>query len=67
MQQRQRHAALNAAFDTLEEAERYVMDAIYNQEIKMSDIGETLGVSGARVSQIAAQVIKKLRARLHES
>ena len=64
--QRQRQAALNAAFDTLEEAERYVMDAIYNKEIKMSDIGETLGVSGARVSQIASGVIKKLRARLHE-
>ena len=67
MQQRQRQAALNAAFDTLEEAERYVMEAIYNHEIKMSDIGETLGVSGARVSQIASAVIKKLRARLHDS
>jgi len=67
IQQRQRTAALNAAFDTLEEAERYVMEAIYNHEIKMSDIGETLGVSGARVSQIASAVIKKLRARLHDA
>lgn len=67
LQQRQRQAALNAAFDTLEEAERYVMEAIYSHEIKMSDIGETLGVSGARVSQIAAQVVKKLRARLHDA
>ena len=67
IQQRQRTAALNAAFDTLEEAERYVMEAIYNREIKMSEIGETLGVSGARVSQIASAVIKKLRARLHDA
>jgi RNA polymerase sigma factor for flagellar operon FliA len=67
LQQRQRQVALNAAFDTLEEAERYVMEAIYNHEIKMSDIGETLGVSGARVSQIASAVIKKLRARLHDA
>jgi RNA polymerase sigma factor for flagellar operon FliA len=67
LQQRQRHAALNAAFDTLEEAERYVMEAIYDRDIKMSDIGATLGVSGARVSQIASAVVKKLRARLHDA
>lgn len=67
LQQRQRHAALNAAFDTLEEAERYVMESIYKGEVTLSGIGETLGVSGARVSQIAAGIVKKLRGRLRDA
>lgn len=64
LQQRQRHAALNAAFDALEEAERYVMDAIYKQEMSLREIGETLGVSESRVSRIASDIVAKLRIRL---
>lgn len=66
LQQRQRHAALNAAFDALEEAERYVMEAIYKKEMSLRDIGLTLGVSESRVSRIATEIVAKLRLRLRD-
>jgi RNA polymerase sigma factor for flagellar operon FliA len=66
LQQRQRHAALHAAFDALEEVERYVMEAIYDRELPLRDIGAVLGVSESRVSQIAAEIVTKLRRRLRE-
>jgi RNA polymerase sigma factor for flagellar operon FliA len=66
LQQRQRHAALNAAFDALEEAERFVMEAIYDRGASLRDIGQTLGVSESRVSQMSAEIVAKLRRRLRE-
>ena len=66
LQMRQRHAALHAAFDALEEAERYVMQSIYDQELGLRDIGRQLGVSEGRVSQMSAQIVAKLRRRLRE-
>ena len=66
LQQRQRHVALNAAFDALEEAERYVLESIYKHDLPLSDIGQTLGVSASMVSRIAAGVLAKLRIRLRQ-
>lgn len=66
LQQRQRHAALNAAFDALEEAERFVMEAIYDRGASLRDIGQTLGVSESRVSQMSAEIVAKLRRRLRD-
>jgi len=66
VQQRQRHAALNAAFDALEEAERYVMESIYDRELGLRDISEKLGVSEGRVSQMSAEIVAKLRRRLRQ-
>jgi RNA polymerase sigma factor for flagellar operon FliA len=66
LQQRQRHAALNAAFDALEEAERYVMESIYKHGMTLRDIGETLGVSESRVSRMASEIVAKLRIRLRD-
>lgn len=66
LQQRQRHVALNAAFDALEEVERYVMESIYRHDRPLRDIGQALGVSESRVSQISAEVVAKLRRRLRE-
>ncbi|HJV60576.1 MAG TPA: sigma-70 family RNA polymerase sigma factor [Albitalea sp.] len=66
LQQRQRHAALNAAFDALEEAERYVMQSIYKEGRTLRDIGQTLGVSESRVSRMAADIVAKLRIRLRD-
>ena len=66
LQQRQRHAALNAAFDTLEEAERFVMEAIYKHGTSLRDLGETLGLSESRVSRISAEIVAKLRLRLRD-
>jgi RNA polymerase sigma factor for flagellar operon FliA len=66
LQQRQRHAALNAAFDALEEVERFVMESIYDRDMGLREIGETLGVSESRVSQMSAEIVAKLRKRLRE-
>lgn len=64
LQQKQRHAILSAAFDTLEAVERYVMESIYDEHRTLRTIGEDLGVSEARVSQIHAEVVAKLKMRL---
>src|SRR5262245_4366881 len=66
LQQRQRHAALSAAFDTLEEAERYVMESIYEHGLPLREIGQTLGVSESRVSQMSSAIVAKLRRRLRD-
>jgi RNA polymerase sigma factor for flagellar operon FliA len=66
VQLRQRHAALNAAFDALEEAERYVMESIYDRQLGLRDIGAKLGVSEGRVSQMSAEIIAKLRRRMRQ-
>ena len=66
LQLRQRHIALNAAFDTLEEAERYVMEAIYQRGTPLRDIGETLGLSESRVSRMSTEIVAKLRLRLRD-
>jgi RNA polymerase sigma factor for flagellar operon FliA len=66
LQQHQRHAALNAAFDALEEAERYVMESIYKHDMPLRDIGQTLGVSESRVSRMASEIVAKLRLRLRQ-
>ena len=64
LQQRERHAALNAAFDALEDAERFTMESIYDHGLTLREIGEALGVSESRVSQMSAGIIAKLRARM---
>jgi RNA polymerase sigma factor for flagellar operon FliA len=66
LQQRQRHAALSAAFDTLEEAERYVLESIYEHGLPLRQIGQTLGVSESRVSQMSAAIVAKLKRRLRD-
>ena len=66
LQQHQRHVALNAAFDALEEAERYVMESIYREGKSLRDIGEVLGVSESRVSRMSTDIIAKLRRRLRD-
>jgi RNA polymerase sigma factor for flagellar operon FliA len=66
LQQRQRHAALNAAFDALEEAERYVMESIYKNDMSLRDIGQVLGVSESRVSRMSTEIVAKLRRRLRD-
>lgn len=64
VQQRERLAALHAAFDALDEIERFVMESIYDQDMDLRDIGKVLGVSGARVSQMSTAIVDKLRRRL---
>ena len=63
---RSRHAALSVAFDALEEAERFVMESIYDRGIALRDIGETIGVSESRVSQMSAAIVAKLKRRMRD-
>ena len=62
LQQCQRHAALNAAFDALEEAERFVIEAIYKHSTSLRVIGETLGIERVAVSRM--QCADRCEARL---
>jgi len=66
LQVRQRHEALNAAFDALEERERFVMEQLYQREASMGEVAETLGLSTARISQINNEVVAKLKRRLRD-
>lgn len=64
LQQRQRHSAVNAAFDALEAAERFVMESLYKDGNTLREVGEALGVSESRVSRMSAEIVAKLRLRL---
>lgn len=66
LQARQRHEALNAAFDALEERERFVIRQLYQGDASMSQVAEQLGLSTARISQINNEVVAKLRRRLRD-
>ena len=66
LQRRQRVAALNAAFDTLEERERTMMKLIYERGLDHGDTAQSMGVSPSRVSQMHAAVVEKFRRRLRD-
>jgi RNA polymerase sigma factor for flagellar operon FliA len=66
LQQRQRHQALNAAFDALEARERFVLEQLYERDASMSEVAQQLGVSTARVSQLNHEIVAKLRRRLRD-
>lgn len=56
--------SLAAAIRTLPEREQLVMSLYYEQELNLREIGEVLGVTESRVSQIHGRIMLKLRARL---
>jgi RNA polymerase sigma factor for flagellar operon FliA len=56
--------AVVQAIDGLPERERLVMSLYYVEELNLKEIGEVLGVSESRVSQILSAVVKKLRQNL---
>lgn len=59
-------AALAQAIDTLPERERLLMSLYYNDELNLKEIGEVLGVSESRVSQIHSQTVVRLRSKLRD-
>lgn len=59
--------ALAAAIDSLSETERLVLTLYYYEELTLKEIGEVLGVTESRVSQIHAKTILKLRGKLRRS
>ena len=56
--------AVTDAISQLPEREQLVMQLYYVEEFNLKEIGETLGVSESRVSQILSSVVKKLRGTL---
>ena len=56
--------AVTDAIAELPEREQLVMQLYYVEEFNLKEIGETIGVSESRVSQILSSVVKKLRGTL---
>ena len=57
-------AHLARAIDGLPEREKLVLALYYDEELNLKEIGEVIGVSESRVSQIHSQAALRLRARL---
>ena len=57
-------AELVYAIEILPERERMLMGMIYEQEMNLREIGEVLGVSESRVSQLHSQAVARLRSRI---
>ncbi len=58
--------ALAQAISQLPERERLVLALYYDEELNLKEIGQIIGVSESRVSQIHSQAALRLRARLTE-
>jgi len=56
--------ALKKYIKDLPERERVILALYYYEELTLSDIGQVLGVSESRVSQIMSATLKKLRKKL---
>jgi len=56
--------ALADAIESLPEKERLVVALYYDEELNLKEIGEVLGVSESRVSQISSQAMLRLRSKL---
>jgi RNA polymerase sigma factor for flagellar operon FliA len=58
--------ALVEAIQVLPEKEQLMMSLYYNDELNLKEIGEVLGVSESRVSQIHGQALARVRAQMSE-
>jgi RNA polymerase sigma factor for flagellar operon FliA len=56
--------ALGHAIDTLPEKERLAVTLYYNEDLNLKEIGEILGLTESRISQIISQAMVRLRSRL---
>ncbi len=59
-------SALVHAIEHLPEREGLVLSLYYDEELNLREIGEVLGVSESRVSQIHSKAVVRLRSRLGE-
>lgn len=66
LERRRRHVALGEAVEALDERERAVMEMIYEHGLDQGDVASTLGLSAARMSQIHAGIVAKLKRRLRD-
>ena len=56
--------ALTDAVAELPERDQLLMNLYYIEELNLKEIGEVLGVTESRVSQLLTAVVKKLRSTL---
>lgn len=64
IEKKQRRSLLAKAIDKLPERERQVVALYYLEELTMKEIGEVLGVTESRVSQLRTQAVVRLRSNL---
>ncbi len=57
---------LSEAISNLPEREKMVLSLYYDDEFNLREIGEILGVSEARICQIHAQALTRLRSRMRD-
>ena len=55
---------ISKAIDTLPEKERLIISLYYYEELTMKEIGEVLGITESRVSQIHSKAVFRLRNKL---
>jgi RNA polymerase sigma factor for flagellar operon FliA len=55
---------LIAAIEDLPEREKMVMALYYDEDLNLREIGEVLGVTESRISQLHSQAVARLRARM---
>ncbi|MBS1792345.1 MAG: FliA/WhiG family RNA polymerase sigma factor [Acidobacteria bacterium] len=65
LEQSQRRRLLADSIDKLPDRERQVIALYYLEELTMKEIGEVLGVTESRVSQLRTQAVLRLRNNLH--
>lgn len=58
--------SLAKGIESLPERERMILNLYYDEELNLRQVGEVLGVSESRVSQIHSQAVVKLKTRLRE-
>jgi len=66
LEESQKRKLLAKAIDKLPERERQVIALYYLEELTMKEIGEVLGVTESRVSQLRSQAILRLRNNLNK-
>jgi RNA polymerase sigma factor for flagellar operon FliA len=56
--------ALGQAIDTLPDKERLAVTLYYSEDLNLKEIGEALGLTESRISQLISQAMVRLRGRL---
>ena len=64
VEQAQFMGAVTDAIEQLQERDRLLMNLYYVEELNLKEIGEVLGVTESRVSQLLSAIVKKLRTTL---
>jgi RNA polymerase sigma factor for flagellar operon FliA len=60
-------AYVSNVIDGLPQKEKLVLSLYYEQDLNLKEIGEVIGVSESRVSQILSQAVQRIRARMANS